>query len=256
MRFVPKQPEEGINVGKTHPLVEASTLIVGLTAILLSIILLLIFLVEIALWFIPAEKEAQMFEDWLPEDIVTVAPHDDRLVATQNLTDRLARHWPDSPYEFRVEIDDSDVSNAMALPGGLIIVTAGLLDEVESENELAFVLAHEIGHYRNRDHMRALGRLVVISIALAASQGGDSSGIGVNVADMTIRSFSRRQESRADRYALMLVQSQYGHVDEAWRLFDRWDEQTGDDSSQLISYLSTHPHTGARITELEAIAVA
>ena len=254
MRFVPKQPEEGINVSKTHPLAEASTLIVGLTAILFSIILLLIFLVELALWFIPAETEAEMFKDWLPEDIVTVGPQDERLLAVQDLTDRLARHWPDSPYEFRVEIDDSDMSNAMALPGGLIIVTQGLLEQVESENELAFVIGHEIGHYRNRDHMRALGRLVVVSIALAATQGGDTSGIGVNVADMTIRSFSRRQETRADRFALMLVQSQYGHVNEAWRLFERWDEQSGDDTLELVSYVSTHPNTGARVDELEAIA--
>ena len=80
-----------------------------------------------------------LFEDWLPEDLVTVSPNDNRLGQTQLLVDRLAFHWGDAPYQFRVEIDDSDVANAMALPGGLIVVTEGLLDQVESENELAFV---------------------------------------------------------------------------------------------------------------------
>ena len=150
MRYVPKQPREGINVSDTHPLVEAGTLVVGLTAIFIVIVLALTFLIEIALYFIPAEKEAELFRDWLPDDLVTVSPGDERLHKTQLLVDRLAFHWADSPYEFRVEIDDSEVANAMALPGGLIIVTEGLLDQVESENELAFVLGHELGRNGKR----------------------------------------------------------------------------------------------------------
>ena len=54
MRFVAKQPREGINVSKTHPLTEASLLVVGLTAIFAVIALFLVFLVEIALYFVPA----------------------------------------------------------------------------------------------------------------------------------------------------------------------------------------------------------
>ena len=164
MRYVAKKPREGINVSDVHPLVEAGTLIAGLTAIFIAIALLLIFLIEIALYFVTAETEARLFADWLPEDLVTISPSDDRLYETQMLVNRLAEHWADSPYTFRVEVDDSGAANAMALPGGLIIVTQGLLDEVESENELAFVLGHELGHYRNRDHLRALGRGIVLAL--------------------------------------------------------------------------------------------
>ena len=253
MRHVPRQPREGINVSDTHPLVEAGTLVVGLAAIFLTIAILLIFLVEIALYFIPIEKEVEFFEDWLPDDLVTVAPHDKRLTQTQLLVDRLAFHWADAPYEFRVEIDDSDVANAMALPGGLIIVTQGLLDEVESENELAFVLGHELGHFRNRDHMRALGRGIVLSMFFAVATGGDVSNLGLNAADLALRGFSRRQESKADEFGLALVYTHYGHVNEAWRLFERWDE--GDDSRlSFVSYLSTHPDSGDRVDNLKTIA--
>ena len=63
MRHVPRQPREGINVSDTHPLVEAGTLVFGLAAIFLTIAILLIFLVEIALYFIPIEKEVELFED-------------------------------------------------------------------------------------------------------------------------------------------------------------------------------------------------
>lgn len=248
MKFVPRQPREGINVSDTHPLVEAGTLVAGLTIIFAAIVLLLIFLVEIALYFVPVEKEVAMFENWLPEDLSTVSPNDERLHQTQLLVDRLAFHWGDAPYEFRVEIDDSDIANAMALPGGLIIVTEGLLDEVESENELAFVLGHELGHFRNRDHLRALGRGVVLSLFFAATMGNDVSTVGIGVTDLTLRGFSRKQESAADEFALELVYTHYGHVNEAWRLFEKWDEDST--LPDVISYTSTHPDAGDRVEDL------
>jgi len=250
MRFVARQPKEGINVSDTHPLVEAGTLVVGLMAIFAAITLALVFLVEIALYFVSAEDEAKLFGDWLPADLVTVASDDDRLQETQRLVARLAEHWPDKPYEFRVEIDASDTANAMAFPGGLIIVTRGLLDQVESENELAFVLGHELGHFKNRDHRRALGRGIVLSMFFAVVTGGDVAGLGIKTADLALRGFSRQQETRADEFGLALVHSEYGHVNEAWRLFERWDiEDTA--FIELVTYLSTHPETGDRIVDIK-----
>lgn len=253
MRHVPKQPREDVNVSETHPLVEASTLFVGLSAILVLIVVALVFVIEVALYFIPAEREAALFRSWLPEDIVTVSPVDERLYQTQLLLDRLAFHWGDSPYEFRVEIDDSSDANAMALPGGLIVVTTGLLDQVESENELAFVLGHELGHYRNRDHLRALGRGVIFGLLFAVTTGSDISSVGINVADLTLRSFNRKQELSADEFGLELVYTQYGHVDEAWRLFERWDD--GEDGLfDVVGYTSTHPQPEDRIEILDEYA--
>ncbi len=255
MRFVAKQPKEGINVSDTHPLVEASTLVVGLTAIFVVIVLAIIFMIEVALFFVSAEDEANLFGDWLPEDLITVAPDDDRLVEIQLLVDRLARHWPDSPYTFRVEIDDSETANAMALPGGLIIVTRGLLDRVESENELAFVLGHELGHFKNRDHLRALGRGIVLAMFFAVVTDSDVAGIGIKATDITIRGFSRRQETNADEFGLAVVNSEYGHVDEAWRLFERWEVEN-DSVINLVTYLSTHPESGDRIIDMKRQAEA
>ncbi|MGI9248968.1 MAG: M48 family metallopeptidase [Woeseiaceae bacterium] len=253
MRFIAKKPREGINVSDVHPLVEAGTLVVGLTAIFILIALALIFIIEVALYFVPAETEAELFSDWMPEDLVTVSPADERLYQTQLLVDRLARRWSESPYEFRVEIDDSEVANAMALPGGLIIVTQGLLDQVESENELAFVLGHELGHFRNRDHLRALGRGIVISLFFAVITGNDVAGLGIKATDITLRGFSREQESRADEFGLAIVHSEYGHVNQASRLFERWDE--ADESTlAIVTYLSTHPQPGDRVEELQVIA--
>ncbi len=253
MKFIAKKPREGINVSDEHPLVEAGTLIVGLTAIFIVIALALIFIIEVALYFVSTEAEAELFSDWIPDDLVTVSPADERLEQTQLLIDRLVMHWADTPYEFRVEIDDSDVANAMALPGGLIIVTQGLLDQVESENELAFVLGHELGHFRNRDHLRALGRGLVLSIFFAVITGNDVAGLGINATDIALRGFSREQETKADAFGLAIVHSEYGHVNQAARLFERWDA-ADENSLAIITYLSTHPQPGDRVERLRAIA--
>jgi len=253
MRFVAKQPKEGINVSDTHPLVEASALVAGLAAIFVVIALLLIFLIEVTLYFVSADDEADLFSDWLPVDLVTVSHTDERLLETQLLVDRLAGHWPETSYKFRVEIDDSEQANAMALPGGLIIVTQGLLDQVESENELAFVLGHELGHFKNRDHLRALGRGVVLSVFFAVVTGNDVAGIGIRAADVTLRGFSRQQETKADDFGLAIVHAEYGHVNEAWRLFERWDV-VDNSFIDLVTYLSTHPETADRIEDMRAHA--
>ena len=217
MEFIPRKPREGINVSKEHPLIEASTLIIGLSLIFAVISIGLIFAVEIALYFLPEEKEADLFENWLPDDIITVAPDDARLEKLETLLWRLSRHYPESPYNFRIEIDDSETMNAMALPGGLIVVTVGLLDEIETENELAFILGHEMGHFKNRDHMRALGRGLVISLVFVALSGsGAATDLGASITDLALRSFSRKQESSADEFGLELVQQEYGHVADSW----------------------------------------
>jgi len=255
MKFIAKRPREGINVSDVHPLAEATTLIVGLTAIFVAIALLLVFLIEAVLYFVPAETEAKFFSDWFPSDLVAAVAENEQRRQTQVLVERLASHWADAPYEFRVEIDESDRANAMALPGGLIVVTQGLLDQVESENELAFVLGHELGHFRNRDHLRALGRGVVLSLFFAVITGNDVAGLGVKAADLTLRGFSREQETRADRFGLAVVHAEYGHVSQASRLFERWDEEHGD-APAIVAYLSTHPQPGDRTRNLRDIAYA
>lgn len=254
MRFIPRSPEEGINVSKEHPLVEAGTLIVGIGLIFAVIAVTLIFLVEIAIYFIPAEKEVALFEDWMPTDIVVVAEGDERSQAVDAILKRLSRHYPDSPYTFRIAIDDSEFMNAMALPGGLIVLTAGLLDAVKTENELAFIIGHELGHFKNRDHMRALGRGVVLGILFVAISGsGAGSNYGASIADLALRGFSRSQEASADEFGLGIVHKEFNHVADSWRFFERIDEYDGD-FLKLMSYLSTHPSPDNRVDALIMLA--
>lgn len=250
MKFVPRAPREGINVSDEHPLKEAAVLIVGLSAIFATLALLLVFLVEIAILAVSPETEVEFFAGWTPSDIVPVDADDARTLMVTSLMRRLEQHWPDSDYVFRIAVSDDEVPNALAVPGGLIVVTTGLLDGVESENELAFVLGHELGHFRNRDHLRGVGRGIAFSLlfaAVASREGG--SDLGLAIADLTLRGFSRDQENDADQFGLYLMQAEYGHVAESWRFFERARELEGG-PGRLQSYLSTHPDSGDRIERI------
>jgi len=250
VRFVSKQPREGINVSATHPLADAGILIAGLGIAIFLITLALVFFVELAVKLISPKAEIALFESWQAEGLLVDRVEDDRQAQLQSLLDRLREHAPPSDYDIRLAVGASDDANALALPGGRIVVTRGLLDQVESENELALVLGHELGHFHHRDHLRGLGRGVLLGVLLTILTGGDVAGLGSSVADLTVRSFGREQESQADEFGLRLVYAEYGHTAEAYRLFERW-EQDQAPSDAVSAYLSTHPMPGNRVRAMQ-----
>ncbi len=258
MEFKPRAPREGINVSKTHPLNEFTTLIVGLVAVLLTIVVLATWSVDLAIRFISPETEAKLFDASTFEPLLQEALEsvDERRDDVQRVLDKVAAHWPDSAYEFQVAILPDSDANAAALPGGYILVTTALLDDVESENELAFVLGHELGHFHNRDHLRRLGRGVVYGLAMTVVFGGSGTvpDVANLIGDLTSKGFDRGQERDADRFGLELVEAEYGHIGSSWQFFKR----LADESPKLdhvIAYLSTHPASAERIDELREFAV-
>ncbi|MEL7310766.1 MAG: M48 family metallopeptidase [Pseudomonadota bacterium] len=252
MRFEPRTPDAGVNVSKTHPLAEAGTLVLGLAGLMAIATVAIVFSIELLIRFVPVDKEVEWLSGWAP--LETTESDHPQAAAARELLHRLTTHWPETTYEFRLDISEDPSPNAMALPGGLIIVTSGLLDAMEAENALAFVLGHELGHFKNRDHIRQLGRIAALGLFLSAmNTSGGSGAVGYNVSDLTLRGFSRDQEHEADRFGLELVYREYGHLGDALQFFAELDEQS-DDGIQWDSYLGTHPSPGDRIGELSQLA--
>jgi predicted Zn-dependent protease len=184
---------------------------------------------------------------------------DPRAEGVAQLLERIARYWPENPYTLRVAIYEESTPNALAFPGGFIVVTTGLLDQVESENELAFVLAHELGHFHNRDHLRGIGRGVVFALALSAMgfSGTDAAAqLAALSGQLAARGFDRDQEGDADRFGLALVQQEYGHVAGALDFFERLPDPGSFVEKQIVHYLATHPLDDDRIEALRAQALA
>ncbi|MEM7409601.1 MAG: M48 family metallopeptidase [Myxococcota bacterium] len=254
MEFEGRLPEEGINTSKEHPLREFFVLVGGLVGGAVLFVTVVAVSIDLLVPLLPPSWEVRIFSaDWLAPD--AEGESEPRDVALQELLDRLLAHAPESPYTFRVGVLEDPQPNAMAFPGGSILVTSGLLDAVESENELALVLGHELGHYAGRDHLRGLGRSLAWAFVAAAlgSSGADvATGLADLAAQVTQRGFDRDQESDADRFGLALVQAEYGHVAGASDFFTRGPDDlfTAGFGGELESYLSTHPMDDDRIEAL------
>lgn len=153
----------------------------------------------------------------------------------------------DRRFDYRVYVDESDVVNAVALPGGNIVVFSGLLDKIESTHEIAFVLAHELGHYHNRDHLKVMGRsllMVILSIALSG-HGSSATNFFLNSINFMQIRYSRGQEKKADLFALDLLMRRYGHAEGAVKFMEKLVVKNK--TWKLLYYFATHPHPQTRL---------
>ncbi len=255
MKFTPRQvdPETNINVTRTHPLKELAILLGGLAAIIAVAYVLLGFLVDVVVPRVSHETEKKLAALFIgmvkeSEDVA------DKTRAVQSLVDHLQAQCVRSPYTFRVHVREAATINALAMPGGHIIIFTGLLEKIGSENELAFILSHEMGHYAHRDHLRGFGRAMVFMTVTAALFGADSGvsrivGQAVNLTEM---SFSRSQETWADEFALDAVHCFYGHVAGATDFFRNIPK--AQDPGVFGHYFASHPENQRRIDHLESRA--
>ncbi len=175
--------------------------------------------------------------------------------ALTDLLLRVSSNWEDSPYDFRVGIWEDDSLNAFALPGGAILVTSALVEKMESENELAFVLGHELGHFYHRDHLKALGRglLMNLLLSLVGAGGDESLPLLGSTGLLAERSFGRDQERAADRFGLKLLYLTYGHVGGGSDFFSKLPDTEHSDRA-FSSFAQTHPVSNQRIYDLEVLA--
>ena len=114
---------------------------------------------------------------------------------------KLVASLDDNPQDLRVEVANIDMLNAVALPGGNVILFDGLLKQARSPDEVAGVLAHEIGHVRQKHVMQALLRQMGLAVVL----GGIDGNKGALVNNMLAMSYSRNSEAEADAHSMKVL---------------------------------------------------
>ncbi|HSO21083.1 MAG TPA: M48 family metallopeptidase [Desulfosarcina sp.] len=250
MKFTARQTGINVNVSKTHPLKEFAVLAGGMLAVAVGAYLILGLAVDLIVPHISMDLEKKLAGAF-GERLARTDETGDAARAVQALVDRLQAECAPLPYAVAVHVQKSDAVNAAALPGGHMVVFSGLLEQTASENELAFVLAHELGHYAHRDHLRGLGRALVLMTASTVLFGADtsiSSMIGQGML-LTELSFSRKQETRADEFALETLACHYGHVAGATAFFEKIPSEA--DPGRFGHYFASHPENRRRIGHLE-----
>jgi len=160
------------------------------------------------------------------------------------------------PYQFRVFIVNQSVTNAVALPGGNIILYRGLLEKTETPEELAGVMAHEIQHILQRHSMRQLTHNTTLGLVIGALTG-DISGIMAFALEgahlLQSLSYSRAAEEEADQKGLELLAAAGIDPQGMLSFFEYLQHQQDRHSpDRFWPYLSTHPDIQDRIENLAA----
>ncbi|OEU55966.1 MAG: hypothetical protein BA862_08800 [Desulfobulbaceae bacterium S3730MH12] len=255
MEYKPSLPENNDNVSHDQPVREFVLLFFGITLFLLIVFWILGLFVDRAVNYITPEMEAAIFSSVGGSASESVDNSNPRQAGLQRMVDAL-RDCIQIGYPLKVHLIDLDDANAFAFPGGRIFIFNGLLDKVVSENGLSFVLAHELAHFKNRDHLRGMGRGIVFTAvsALLTGAGSDLTQLFAPTANFSQAQYSQERERMADEQALQVLGCYYGHAGGATEFFEAMKPDGDKNSNVFGHYFSSHPEAVERINNLHRLA--
>ncbi len=225
-------------------------------------------LVMLYLWAVPrmavsvAARVPLEWEVGLGQSVVstltagsTVCNEPTRMAALDAMVARLTADGRGGRYRYHVTVVDDSLVNALAAPGGEIVIFTGLIAQAAGPDELAGVLAHEIQHVVQQHGARGILRQIPLQLMVMMVSGGE--GIATNATQLAARvgglRYQRRDESDADREGMRMLQA--ARVDpEGMINFFRKLAAEGGDAPRYLNYLSTHPNSEARMAALAELA--
>ncbi len=161
----------------------------------------------------------------------------------------------ENAHEYRLLFRDSHKmgANALALPGGIIIVTDGLVELAKNREQLIAVLVHEVGHIHNQHGLRALFQNSMTAILMAGLLGDltSISSLSVTLPTLLVESrYSREFESEADQYAVDYLIKENIPVEHFVDILSLLSHQH--DLDMAFDYLSSHPAMKKRIDAIQS----
>lgn len=163
---------------------------------------------------------------------------------------------PDLPWRFTLL--DTPMINAMALPGGYVYVTRGILERMNSQDELAGVIAHEVAHVAARHSAQRLSQSQLAQIGLvlgsilagpqATQAYGDLAQLG---AGLLFQRYSRQQETQADLLGTAYMAEAGFNPKGAENMLKALQRLEKGDVSSLERYFIDHPDPGKRVREVQ-----
>ncbi len=169
---------------------------------------------------------------------------------------RIAAVADDPGYKWQFKVLKDKTPNAFALPGGKVGVNTGLFKVAKNDDQLAAVMAHEIGHAIARHSAERMSRQMMIQsgLGIAGAASGTSAGtIGLIAQAATlgvVLPFTRDQESEADEIGLYYMAKAGYDPRESVKLWRNFASYGGDRPPE---FLSTHPAPETRIQDLKAL---
>ncbi len=192
---------------------------------------------------------------------VSLDPESELQELAAALTGKLAQKVKNKKRKFRPRVLASEAVNAFALPGGYIYLTRGLVECVErSSDELAFVIAHEMGHVIRQDPMQRVVTEAAVGAALKLlARKGPASYLRSVGAKLLQSAYSQDRELGADELAVRLLRASGFPPQAAVALLEKLSARAKDTSLQatlLGPYFSTHPPFELRIRRIRRMLKA
>jgi len=173
-----------------------------------------------------------------------------------DLLANLVKNYAKKDFNYRVFVLNNYSPNAFALPGGVILLTQGLLETMQSESELVSVLAHELGHIE-RGHCFDAVKYELLARKIKFEKLGELADFATSL--LLKHSYSKNQEDDADDYAYsLLLESNYTPAASAEAFKSLKNSINGFNSAYKANvfrdYFSSHPPLELRIAKFEAQA--
>jgi predicted Zn-dependent protease len=177
-------------------------------------------------------------------------------LALSAMAGRLADGNGDLP-SFSVRVFNLPVVNAFALPGGRIVLTMPLIAQAETPEEVAGVLAHELGHAAYRHPEAELIRQAGLTLIVSALTNGGGSSFTALAGSAAILSYSRSAEADADAFAVETMEKAAIDPMGLKHFFEKLLKDEGRNRGGVIggleSAFSTHPGTEERIKTIHPL---
>ena len=198
---------------------------------------------------ISKQREEQLGETYV--DLILLNPMFGELnnplvdSAVNIIGDRLVDGLGSSDYHYHFLVFESEMINAFTVPGGNVLISSGLLAFCDSPEELAAVMAHEMGHVEKR---HVISRLIK-ELGIEILTSGDQFVLGEITGILGSNSFDRKQEEEADLFAARLLESASIEPRTLATFFRKLEKESNRDLLEDFEIVSTHPNFKSRIRE-------
>lgn len=250
MKYIPKIPDGDVNIPKENILKTFLFISITFFIIIYIIYFMLGVWVDIIAEKIPWEYEKKL--GYIQFQKSDGKKRNEKQEKLQKILDGLIKYSDLKDKKFTVRIYETEEKNALALPGGDIVVFSGLLKITgNDEKKIAAVLAHELGHYAHRDHLRAIGRILVlhfISRILFNSENLFGKLYASSLNNIQLK-YSRDQEKKADLYAVDLLYKKYKKPEAMVDVLNKMGQY--EKIPKYFFFFSTHPSFEDRIKTIK-----
>jgi len=256
MKFVSKPLGEAaeVSAGQGSQLKELAKLLSLALVLIITAYLSVGYITETLVSSISIENEKK----WLGKlnvyqlDFKQAEPSD-KYQRAENILHRLSSNPEVPKLDYKLVILKNKSLNAFAFPGGTIGITSGLFDAITNDTALAFVIGHELGHFKHRHHLKGFSRAITTSIVFSILFGSESDlQLTQQIMLLLDKRHSQKQEIASDKFSATLVFNTLGTTENIMQLFDVLKQS---ESHKLrIGFLDTHPSSQSRIARLKKLS--